>query len=392
MTAIDHARYLSEVIGPRGSTTAQEAEAGQYAAEALRQAGLEPHTETFRSARSNWRPYALFSGLTLVSAVFFSFAEAWGAVVALVLSVLSLGSALLELTFRTNPIRWILPKSDSQNVWAHLPSRGEAQKKVVLIGHIDTHRTPLVFSSETWLKLFNALVPTGLVSSVVLIILIAIGLFNDAPIWRYLSLPSIFITTGLLLITLQADLTPYAPGANDNATGAGIVLSLAERLHTNPLPQTSVWAVLTGCEEVGCYGAYAFASSHKGDLEGSIWITLDSVGGKGALPTYLTKETFLLTTHSDPQLLALADKISSAHPDWGAQSLSPSGAFTEGVVGGRHGFRVFTMVNHKPGGGLPEWHQSSDVMENVDAQLLERTEAFVMELLKEIDGESGKSP
>jgi hypothetical protein len=193
----------------------------------------------------------------------------------------------------------------------------------------------------------------------------------------------------LLLITLQADLTPYAPGANDNATGAGIVLSLAERMYANPLDQTSVWAVLTGCEEVGCYGAEAFASSHKDDLEGAIWITLDSLGGKGAVPTYLTKETFLLTTHSDPALLTLADEISSAHPDWEAQSLSFSGAFTEGVVGGRHGFQVFTMVNLEPGGGLPGWHQPSDVMENVDAQLLERTETFVMELLKKIDVESG---
>jgi hypothetical protein len=107
------------------------------------------------------------------------------------------------------------------------------------------------------------------------------------------------------------------------------------------------------------------------------------------VPTYLTKETFLFSTHSDPQLLALADRISLAHPDWGAQSLSPSGAFTEGVVGGKHGFRVFTMVNHRSDGGLPEWHKPSDVMENVDAQLVENTEAFVMELLKEIDGESG---
>ena len=51
----------------------QETEAARYAAEALRQTGLEPTTETFRSARSNWRPYALYAGLILASAAFFLF-------------------------------------------------------------------------------------------------------------------------------------------------------------------------------------------------------------------------------------------------------------------------------------------------------------------------------
>lgn len=71
MPAIDHIRHLAETIGPRGSTTPQEAEAARYAADVLRRLGLEPVTEPFTSARSAWYPYALFSGLALLAEVLF---------------------------------------------------------------------------------------------------------------------------------------------------------------------------------------------------------------------------------------------------------------------------------------------------------------------------------
>ncbi len=52
MSAMDHVRYLAETIGPRGSTTPQEAQAAQYAADVLRRLGLEPTVEPFTSAKS----------------------------------------------------------------------------------------------------------------------------------------------------------------------------------------------------------------------------------------------------------------------------------------------------------------------------------------------------
>ena len=37
MTAMDHVRYLSDTIGPRGSTTSNEEEAARYASRMLSQ-------------------------------------------------------------------------------------------------------------------------------------------------------------------------------------------------------------------------------------------------------------------------------------------------------------------------------------------------------------------
>ena len=88
MTSMDHIRHLAETIGPRGSTTPKEAEAARYAAQVLRQIGLEPVTESFTSARSAWYPYALFSGLVLIGELLFWIGGRWGAVAALVLTCL----------------------------------------------------------------------------------------------------------------------------------------------------------------------------------------------------------------------------------------------------------------------------------------------------------------
>jgi hypothetical protein len=390
MATMDHVRHLAETIGPRGSTTPQEAEAARYADRVLREAGLEPVTEPFASATSAWYPYALFAGLVLSGAIAFWVGGRSGAIAALALALSAIVSVLLELTFLPNPLRWLLPRGKSQNVWAKIAPPGAAedapQQHVVLLGHLDSHRTPLVFSSDRWQRLFRALVPLGLVSTLLLVALFAAGaMLPGAMLWRLLSLPCAAIVLGLLVLTLQADGTPYTAGANDNATGAGVVLSLAERLAREPLARTVVWTVLTGCEEVGCYGAEAFARAHADEFGHAFWITLDSVGGAGSRPSYVTWETFLLTARSDPGLVALAERVAAHHPelDVGA-SVYAVGAYTEGSIGSKYGLRVLTLLALQEG-APGEWHRPTDTVENVDPDAVARTETFVWELLNEID-------
>ncbi|MCX7854982.1 MAG: M28 family metallopeptidase [Anaerolineae bacterium] len=389
MPAMEHIRHLAETIGPRGSTTPQEAEAARYAARVLKDLGLEPVTEPFTSARSAWYPYVLFTGLALLAEILFWAAGQTGAAVAAVLTAVALASVLLELAFRPNPIRWLLPKGRSQNVWARRMPTGEVRRNVVVMGHLDTHRTPLAFSTDRWVRLFSRLVPIGLASAVALLVLFVLGAALPGPglLWRLLSLPFALVVLGVFLITLQADFSPYTAGANDNATGAGIVLSLAERLGREPLAHTAVWLVLSGCEEVGCYGAEDFARRHQHELGDAVWITLDSVGGAHSSPAYLTYETFLLTVPSDPQLLALAERIAARHPEWGAHPHHFRGAYTEGSIAAKYGFRVLTFTSHRRDGVLPEWHRPTDTVDHLDPQVVEHTEAFVWELLREIDRE-----
>ncbi len=385
MSAFEHVRYLAETIGPRGSTTAGEAAGADYAFGVLERIGLRPVRESFRSARSAWAPFSLFFGTVIGSGFLFLFGGRLGAIVGLVLSVVAFMSTLVEMRFRANPLRWLLPKGTSQNVWARIEAEESADQQVVLVAHLDTHRTPLVFSTDRWVRLFEKLVPIGLGCAVLLIALFALGIFLPWSSFRFAAIAPLAVAVGILVLTLQADFTPYTAGANDNASGVGIVLDLAERLAAEPLRRTSVWVLLTGCEEVGCYGADAFLKAHSHELAGAAWLPIDTAGTKEADPTYLREERFLATTKSDPDLLQLVEAVCAEHPEIGARPIEMAGAYTEGAIGAQYGLRVLTFESQNRAGMLSEWHRPTDTVANVSETTIERVEALVWELLAEMD-------
>jgi len=383
--AMEHVRRLAETIGPRGSTTPGEARAADYVSAELEGFGLTPERQPFRSARSAWWPLAFFWGLILVSCIAFLWGGRVGAIGALGCGLVAFVSVLLELLFFPNPLRWLLPTGPSQNVFAHIEPRGEARERVVLVAHLDTHRTPLVFSSDAWVRLFERLVPVGMACTGLLLVLFALGVAFPWASLRFVALGPLIVVVGMLALTVQADCTPYTAGANDNASGVGVILSLAERLAAVPRSVTSVHVLFSGCEEVGCYGAFAFARKHAKRLGGAAWISVDTMASEGGVPVYLEQESFLATTRSDPQLLDLAGRIATRRPELGARAISMKGAYTEGVVGKRYGMRVLTLGSQRVDGSLGEWHRPTDVIEHVGTHCLGRSESLLWELIRAID-------
>jgi aminopeptidase YwaD len=67
--------------------------------------------------------------------------------------------------------------------------------------------------------------------------------------------------TCLRIVMAHADSTPNAPGANDNASGLGVVAALAGRLRGIE-PRCDVWLVATGAEE----RVYTGSPDHLGAL------------------------------------------------------------------------------------------------------------------------------
>lgn len=392
MNAMDHVRYLVGTIGPRGSTTTSEKEAAVYAHKRLKGFGLQPVTESFRSARSAWLPAALFWSIVLASGFVFLGGGRLRAIIALVLAVIGLTSILLELSFRPNMLRWILPKGDSQNVSARIEATSEVREQVALVAHLDSHRTPLVFSSRNWVRWFERLVPIGMVFAVFLILIFILGIIVPLPWLQTVALGPMAVALIMLVLMLQADFTSYTPGANDNASGVGVVLSLAEQLAKDPLEHTKVWIVLTGCEEVGCYGSDEFIRKHGNDLGNAAWITIDTVGSYRGVPVFLSDETFLTTCRSDERLLATMHEISNRHPEAGAHEISMKGSYTDGAIGFKHGLRVLTFESHQEDGTLSNWHRPTDTIDSVFPECIQATESLVHELLQELDANVASIP
>ncbi len=379
-------KYIAEIakkIGPRGSTTEKETEAAEYITEKLVQSGYEPAKESFISAKSGWYPYALFAFLVLIAELLFILKYP---VIAFFITLVSIVSVITELLFKQNLFRIILPKGESQNIVLKIKPQNETREKVILTAHMDTHRTPLAFSSPLWVKIFDVLVPIGLASAIIMMLIFGLSAFLPWQHWDIITAPFCIIMVAILIITMQTDFTPYTEGANDNASGVAVCLDLAEKIKEKPLNYTETWIVFTGCEEVGCYGADSFALNHKDELKNAAWITIDSVGSPNADICYLTREKFLYEAKSDPGLLSIADAVRDENPEIGAKACSNFiGAYTESSIAVKHSFRTITLIALSNDGRFENWHQPSDILENVDMRMVEKCFNLAWNILRKID-------
>jgi len=383
--AVAYIYYLTEVIGPRGSTTPEERQAAEYAQGVLHGLGVEDvRVEEFESASSTWRPYAVCALLALLAVAVYPLAGQVSALAAALLSALAFWWAYRELNFGDNPIRRLLPKGKSQNVMGIIPPNGEAQKKVVLIGHLDSHRTPLLFRTTFMVYVFMAVVALGFLSLAVNALLYLLGALTGWPLFYTLSWGLAGLGFFVLLLCLQADLTPYSKGANDNASAVGVNLSLAERLVKEPLQRTEVWVLCSGCEEVGCYGMLAFLKAHKEKLGQAYFIDLEGVG-VGQL-YYASREGMTKAYPSHPELVAMAEKVAARRPELIAGPKVLAAGYTETGVVVKEGLKGITLIALSRQGFLPYWHQPEDTINKIEEETLARAHEFVWEMMREIDG------
>lgn len=385
--ALDHIGYLSETIGGRGSCTPQERQASEYTAEQMGTLGVQDvRVEAYRGAPSTYRPYALAFIAGLLGALLaWFFQDRWGLVLAAILNALGAWGMLAETDFSDNWTRWLLPKAASQNAVGAIAPRGEVKHRAVLCAHVDTHRTPVFYSSSTWQTLFSLLVGGALLSMLTSALLYALGAGFNWTWVRWIGLAAAAVQVFALAMSLHADFTPYSPGANDNASGVGVTLELARRLMAEPLENTQVWLAFTGCEEAAAYGMSAFLDAHATELgPQAIYIIIDQVG-KGRLE-YLTADGLILKRKTHPQALALARQCARGLPE--VETAEQAGiAYTDAAVATKRGLIALTLVAVPPPGSgeSTNWHQMSDTIDEIDAQTLSDAQQFTWEALQKID-------
>ena len=176
----------------------------------------------------------------------------------------------------------------SANLVADLPARGEIKHRLVLLAHTDT-------------KSQNMSIVTRIVSSVLLAIGVfvlpiatSIGVFW--PGWLtgalggfWWTLWALAILGALLLTTLEV--SDESSGAIDNAGSCGVLLETARALAADPPRGVAVRVVLTGAEELGLAGGYAYAREATADpaWRGAIHLNFEGAGSGRKL--WYTSET-----------------------------------------------------------------------------------------------------
>lgn len=385
--ALDHIRYLSENIGGRGSCTPSERRAAEYTAEQMRALGLQNvRLEAYQGAPSTYRPYALaFTAGLLGTLLVWLFQARWAVILGALLNALGAWGMLAETDFADNWTRRLLPKASSQNAVGVIPPQGKVRQRVVLCAHVDTHHTPLFYSSKTWQTLFSLLVGSALFSMVISALAYASGGIFDWSWVRWIGLVAAVMEVFALGMSLHADLTPFSPGANDNASGVGVILGLAERLKGEPLAHTEIWLAFTGCEEAAAYGISAFLDLHARKLgEEAVYIILDQVG-KGRLE-YLTADGLIIRRATHPQASRVAREATEALPD--VEIAEQIGiAYTDAAVATKRGLIALTLVAVPPPGSRESihWHQMSDTSDTIEPKGLMDAHTFTWQVLQILD-------
>ena len=379
----EHIRVLAEDIGPRGSTREGERRGSEYCEQVLARLGFAPRMETYRSARSIYHPHLIAACALLVAFAVYPLGGRVTAGIAAFVSFVAFVSQLMELGLRDNLLRRLVPKGQSQNVVATVPPAGNHERDLVIMGHVDSHRTPIIFSTKRWLytyMIFSMLAAVAFSAQVVLYILGTVTQWGW--IWP-VSIASAVCAALLVAMCIQADSTPFNRGANDNASGAGLVLALAEALRNEPLARTRVWLVCSGCEEVQHYGATDFFRRYRSELHNPAALVFDSVGCAG--PAWLTKEGIVVPFHSDRELVAVAERVAADHPELAAYPTRIRGGNTEMADALRARVPAITWCGIAHHGRLPYWHQAGDTFDKIEPDVLARTYAFTRAFMHALD-------
>ncbi|HUW16684.1 MAG TPA: M28 family peptidase [Actinomycetes bacterium] len=380
---LDDVRALADDIGPRGPTTEGERRGHQYCEEQLRGAGLQPVREEFVSARSIFLPHLIAACAMLAAFAVYPLAGRPSAVVAASLSLFTVLNEVLELGYRPNLLRRVLPMAPSQNVHAVVDPVGERLRDVVVVGHVDTQRTPVVFRSPGWVRVYA-------VSSLVVFLAfagqLALQVAGAVSQWPWVwpaTFPSAVAALGLAVLCIEADRSPFTVGANDNASAVGLVLELARRYQAAPLAHTRLWALCSGCEEVQHYGMADFLRRHAPELRDPVVIPFELVGVAG--PAYLTLEGIVVPFRADATLVELCSRLATEHPEWDTYPVRITGGNTEMADAVRAGIPSIAIVGITKDLVGPYWHQRQDTADNMNPEAMGRTFAMVTTLIDSLD-------
>ena len=139
---LDHIRELAQGIGPRPSTGEGERRAAAYVSQQLQNFGYLVKDEPFRSPNSFSQVYIPIYVLALIGFV----ADALGSpAFALLLTGVAFVCFVGENTTALKLVSAVIPKAKSHNVVGRLASRELPRRRLVLVAHLDSTRSGLMW-------------------------------------------------------------------------------------------------------------------------------------------------------------------------------------------------------------------------------------------------------
>jgi Peptidase family M28 len=373
-------------VGRRAPGSDAERRAAAYLKKRLEGFGRQVEVETVDVWPAWPLAYAILAAFAVVGSVLSVSIPGLGAALALAATLLT----FLDAGVLLPTLRRLLGRRASQNV----VSWGDRDKPglLLLVAHYDAGRGGIALGqkAEARRAAYGNLVrrPIGPLEPLFwaeLAVLVCC-ILRLAGLSGLLLTVLQFIPTALLIVAvallLDIALSPTRAGENDNATGAALVLRLAERFGGGRLDHFDVHVLLTGGQKAIAAGSRAFLKRHKDDLsrERTVVLNLDAVGS--GTVRYTIREGPLVAIKAHPQLVQLCRAIAEDDQDENAFGARPivNRSPSDGYAARSAGLPAITIscrgrLDYVPG--------------RVDAEAIERAEGFCAELIRRLDAEVG---
>jgi hypothetical protein len=350
----------------------------------LLESGREVEREEIRVRPEYHLTLALYSAIGAAGGVVSAVASE---AVGLAMLLLATAAMYLDLTARLYIARYLFPRRLAQNVTSR-GDRPEAPARVVLAANHDAARTGLLYWRRSrrrprrrrWrpsvlvgpIDLCFWTMAAALVAAAVRLIT---GSESDLLSGIQFVLTVILMTYVVLFVDVA--LSPASEGANSNASGVATLLELGRRIARDPLDAIDVWLVFPAAQEGFMLGMREWMKRNAEELDPrrTFFVHVDSVGGGKV--HHVTGEGFALLYRHDPSLIRICERLGSEPKIWRTG--------TDGVIPAMQGFPSVTLVGADEAGRVANHRGTSDTVDNLDPEALDKAVDYVEELVRRID-------
>jgi len=282
---------------------------------------------------------------------------------------------------------------ESENIMGSLPAAQETRGSVILCAHLDSAKANRV-PGELWPRinrlLMRAWMPFvfAMAGAAALRWLDMRSPFAPFIVWQViraigLAFSVFFLIFGLFYMYISRG-NAYSPGANDNASGVGVVLALARHFHHAPPVRLDMHYLLCTAEELGLIGSERFARETELPKESTYVINLDMVGA-GKQLCYVRGSGLIPPRFTDSKLNALLRKAYPAIK--GHYYFMGNTDFASFAAKGFHAASLCTKGDSR---AQMVYHTERDTLDFVDAEALQITADTVRKVIQLLDERVGK--
>ncbi len=263
-------KKICKDIGPRPAGSESEKKAQEYIADQLKTCADEVRIEEFKLAPKAFMSFISICGTFLILAVVFSFLKL--PIVSAILTAVAFICLLLEFVMYKEFYDCLFPKAISHNVCGIKKATGEAKKRIIFSGHVDSSYewTYTHLGGNILLYIAGVYAIVSLIAVCVINILFVTGaVAPETTIYNVFFWAQLGLAPGGIVAICFVNFRRCVHGANDNLTGAISSVAILKYLKDNDInfEDTEVVALSAGSEESGLRGSRAYVKKHLDELK-----------------------------------------------------------------------------------------------------------------------------